>query len=248
MASDPRHNNDSEPPSVPADGWIALPGQGQRRSVWRTPLADALEKWFEKDFDELPKSVQRRVKRKHPILAAIWFDITPYRRRSMAQQHDIENCRGLARERDALDKKSQEIFECEQIGSGIPLENRTMSDIKSQEKEQRKLHAEYAVLVAALQQKAKSLGLGWPDDWGDVCAGRGVGRPNAKRTSIALFHARRASEEPLPKRQIQEAQAIREQWLSRDPNKAGPRKPTATTISGHISSVWREANKSSDKR
>jgi hypothetical protein len=214
------------------------------------PLAPVLEKWFGKKFVRLPRAVQTRVQLEEPHLAGLWDVISrrPGAQRNWARRHDIQHHPGLDHERKMLWDKSEEILECKRTASGISLENRTMSDVDLQETRLRKLRKEEAALEAALQQKAKSLGLGWPDDWGDVCATRGAGRPNAKKTSIALFSARRAREELLPKKQIQEAKAIREQWPSPRPDKAGPPKPTARTISGHISSVWREANKSSDKR
>jgi hypothetical protein len=68
----------------------------------------------------------------------------------------------------------------------------------------------------------------------DPATRRDAGRPNAKNTSIELFNARRASGEALPKKQIQEAEAICQQWPSPQPP-----KPLASTVSGHISAVWR---------
>ena len=70
-----------------------------------------------------------------------------------------------------------------------------------------------------------------------TAAGSGkVGRPNAKNTSIELFKARRAAEEPLCEKQIREAKAILQQWPS-----SGPSKPRPATVSQHISSVWQKA-------
>jgi hypothetical protein len=204
------------------------------------PLAPALEECFGKEFAELTEAVQERVQR-HAMLLALWAVSSPRRQRSMAREYDIQHHPGLAHEQNALWEKSLEIDECKR------LETKTMSDVQLKETRLRKLRKEEAALEAALLQKAKSLGLGWPDDWGDVCAERGVGRPNAEKTSIALFNGRRARKELLPKKQIQEAKAIHEEWPSPRPDKAGPPKPTARTISGHISSVWHGANKSSDK-
>jgi hypothetical protein len=188
------------------------------------PLTAALEGCFESEgkFNDLPEEVQARVKRIRgsAIFIQFWDVISPgQKRRTLAQQFDSP-------------------------------------------------HAE-----AVLRQKVRSLGLVWPEDatWitpenvpgesgpdtekpriskGEappqkhITVKRPVGRPNAKNTSIELFNKRRARGEPLEKKQIQEAEAILKQW----PPTTKPRtKPEARTISGHISSLWRDADKSSDK-
>lgn len=123
------------------------------------PLAAALEPWFdsEKPFAELPEAVQERIQRiLGPAMAAVLSTVSsPRRRRSMAQHWDIQNHSGLALERSVLWKKNQEAADCERTASRIPLEERTMKDVKSQEKELRKLRKELAALEVELQQKAQ---------------------------------------------------------------------------------------------
>lgn len=80
------------------------------------------------------------------------------------------------------------------------------------------------------------------DKSGEHVVRRDVGRPNAKRKSIELFNARRAAKTPLHKKQIEEAKAILKEWPSEVVT-----KPKERTVSGHISSLWQEADKSSDK-
>jgi hypothetical protein len=69
---------------------------------------------------------------------------------------------------------------------------------------------------------------------------RAVGRPSARKTSVEIFKQRRQAGVPLPKKQIDEAKAIKDDWTGGAP-------PKPKTISGHISKVWRAAAESSDK-
>lgn len=130
------------------------------------PLVASVEPWFDREekFAELPEDIQKRIKR-GAMLAVLWDVLSPFRRRSMAQERDIQAHPGLAPERDALWKKSREVAECELIASDIARAKRTMADVKMQEEDLRGLRKEEASLTATLQRKAQSLGLGWPDDW-----------------------------------------------------------------------------------
>lgn len=67
---------------------------------------------------------------------------------------------------------------------------------------------------------------------------RGPGRPNARDTSICLFQQRRLSKVPPEETQLAEACAIRAIWPT-----DGPSKPTAKTVSEHISGLWRPSDK-----
>jgi hypothetical protein len=130
------------------------------------PLAASLKPWFESEekLAELPEDIQERIKR-GAMLAVLWDVISPCRRRSMAQERDIQAHPGLALERSALWEKSKEVEECELTASDIPRAKRTMTDIKMQEEDLRGLRKEEAALTATLRRKAQSLGLGWPDGW-----------------------------------------------------------------------------------
>jgi hypothetical protein len=64
---------------------------------------------------------------------------------------------------------------------------------------------------------------------------RGRGRPNAKTTSLAIFHQRRDRGIPLTKHMKDEAEGISREWPS-----DGPNQPMIKTISGHIAKAWRQ--------
>jgi hypothetical protein len=145
------------------------------------PLAPALEEWFGEEFGKLPEALQKRVQREDPQFAGLWDEITPRGRRNQARQHDIQHHPGLAHERNAQWEKILEIDECKRTASGIPLENRTMSDVKLQGEEERRLHKERAVLGAVLGKSAEALGLDLPDDWG---AGGDAHPAKTKRPTI----------------------------------------------------------------
>jgi hypothetical protein len=129
------------------------------------PLVPDLE-WFGKEFAKLPKAVQEHVQREGPQFAGLWDEIAPRGRRNQARRHDIQHHPGLAHEHKMLWDKDEEIDECKRTASGIPLENRTMSDVKLQGEEERRLQKERAVLGAVLGKSAEALGLDLPDDWG----------------------------------------------------------------------------------
>jgi len=150
------------------------------------PLVSAIEPWFDREekFAELPEDIQKRIKRGAWMLAVLWDVLSPFRRRSMAQERDIQAHPGLAPERDALWKKSREVAECELIASDIALAKRTMADVKMQEKNLRGLRKKEASLTATLQRKAQSLGLGWPDDWADSAALRNGRSDDCKPAAI----------------------------------------------------------------
>ena len=115
-------------------------------------------------IDTLPEYIRERNARARALsMAAPHWDVrSPGQRRCRAQHRDIESHPGLAVEREALEKKGREIADCERTASNIPLENRPMNDVQSQKEELRKLRKEEAALEEALQQRARSLGLGWP--------------------------------------------------------------------------------------
>jgi hypothetical protein len=67
---------------------------------------------------------------------------------------------------------------------------------------------------------------------------RGRGRPATKCISIRLFETRRADGLQCEVTQLAEAKAILKNW----PN-AGPAKPKAATVSGHIAGLWKRPDK-----
>jgi hypothetical protein len=118
---------------------------------------------------KLPEYIQEREALADAILLAadFWNVRSPGSQLSEAQMWDIENHPSLAHERMALSKKTEEVNECERMGSNTPIENWMPTDVELRETKRRKLQKEQAALGLKLQQKVQSLGLGWPYGGGD---------------------------------------------------------------------------------
>lgn len=183
------------------------------------------------------KELDAEIQRLDPKTLTDWgrqFDL-PTRRRLLAT-HRLDLAKLRVQERELLDAEPAELRSVLErlISLRTPTEGGAPAPLGA-------LHGSESAVGQSEQPASPGAGDA-PPNIDEVVIRRSAGRPKAKPISIAIYEQRRAEEITPEPSQLNEAEAILLKWP-----KDGMPKPKPSTVSGHISELWKR-DKSPDKR